>query len=163
MISVVPPMVRRRPDQWLWRVNPMRSHSLRVVIPTLLALFLACTGGSVAAQEDNKTAALTGKWKGKCIESGGYTNEIPLELAAEDKGKVSGSFNTMKIEHGFRVADTITWTSRVNQGKGGADVVYLVYGRIRDGGKKLTLEYNFVAEEDGRLHKVTGTAILHKE
>jgi len=135
------------------------------MIPALLVVLLACTGGSVTAQDDNKTASVTGKWKGKCTETNGYASDgVALELAADDAGKVTGSFNGLKLENGFRVADTITWSMKANSGKvGSADVVYVVYGTIREGGKKLTLEYNFAAEADGRLHKFTGTAILLKE
>jgi hypothetical protein len=43
------------------------------------------------------------------------------------------------------------------------NTLYIVYGKIQDSGKRLTLDYTFIEQQDGRLHKVTGTATLQKE
>ncbi len=133
----------------------MATQSLRLIVSTLVVVVLASPSSRVAA--DDKTAAIGGKWKGKYIETNGNFGEFPLELS-EDAGKVTGTWNNeVKVENGLRVADTLVW--RMQAG----DSPYVVYGKIQDGGKRLTLDYTFVETIDGRLQKVTGTATLQKE
>ena len=133
------------------------STSLRFVVPTLLVAFLAAAGGPVAAQERDDTTSIRGKWKGKWLESHGGRGGVSLELS-EEKGKVTGSWNGSKMENGRRIADTMAWSMLID-GR-----VYVFHGIISDGGKSLTLDYTFIADNvGGRLQKLTGIATLRRE
>jgi hypothetical protein len=134
----------------------MMSSSLRFIVSALLVAFLAAAGGPLAAQEGDKTASISGKWKGKYLESLGTRGELSLELS-EEKGMVTGSCQNSKMENGRRIADTLAWSMLID-GR-----VYVVHGIISDGGKRLTLDYTFIEDKVGRLQKVTGIATLQKE
>jgi hypothetical protein len=141
----------------------MMSIPLRVLIPTLLALLMVCTEGPLAAQEDNKTAPISGKWKGTFIETNGNAGKSALELSVDDTGKVTGLWDNIQIENGLRVADTVTWNIKAGEAGNHDTSVCLVYGKILDGGKRLILEYSYIEKAEGRLHKVTATSTLQKE
>jgi WD40 repeat protein len=106
--------------------------------------------------DDNKTASISGKWIGAHIATDGTTSEFPLEISEAD-GKVTGLWNKgAKIENGLRTGDTLAWNFRAGNS------LYLVHGKIQDGGKSLSLDFTFVEERDRRLHKYTGTAVMKK-
>jgi hypothetical protein len=134
-----------------------------VSVVWLLAAFVSGAAGPVRAQEGDKTTPISGKWKGKWMESNFNRGTVSLELS-EEKGKVTGSSgawgNSFKMENGRRIADTAAWSALID-GK-----VYLFHGIISDGGKSLTLDYTFIEDKfrgPPRLQKVTGIATLKRE
>jgi hypothetical protein len=128
-----------------------------VSVVWLLAAFVSGAGGPVRAQEGDTTASISGKWKGKYLESLGNRGEVTLQLS-EEKGKVTGSWgNSYKMENGRRIADTVSWRMVID----GRD--YLVHGIISDGGKSLTLDFTWIEDKVGRLQKATGIATLKRE
>jgi hypothetical protein len=126
-------------------------------VSALLFALLVATGGAAPGQADDTTAAISGKWKGKYLESQGNRGEVNLELT-EEAGKVTGLWrDTYKLENGRRLGDTLAWTMMIGSNP------YTVHGIVSDGGRRFTLDFTFIDQMRGRLHKVTGIAVLQKE
>jgi hypothetical protein len=126
-------------------------------VSALLFALLVATGGAAQGQADDTTAAISGRWKGKYLESLGTRGEASIQLSQE-ADKVTGSWSGFKIENGRRKADTLSFSVTM----GGRP--YVVHGIISDGGNRLTLDYTFIEDKvAGRLQKVTGIATLRKE
>jgi hypothetical protein len=137
----------------------MRSIVL-VSVVWLLAAFVSGAGGPVRAQDGNKTAPISGKWKGIWLETQGGRGTGTLEVS-EEKGKVTCTWDEggrrNKMDIGRRVADTLSLSMTIDGRP------YVMRGLISDGGKRLTLDITFTDVVDGRLQKLTGVISLQKE
>jgi hypothetical protein len=134
----------------------MPVTSLRKGVSALLFALLVATGGAAPGQADDTTAAISGRWKARYLESHGHGGQASIQLSQE-ADKVTGSRNGFKIENGRCIADTLSFSVTM----GGRP--YVVHGIISDGGNRLTLDYTFIDQMAGRLQKVTGIATLRKE